>query len=68
LNNKANFINEDAVVDLLDKASDYEYGLECLNSQQKVLLEKLEELGRGVKMVAGHKRKCMCITTSLSIK
>jgi len=68
LDNNANFVDEDAVVDLLDKASNYERGLERLNSQQKVLLEKLKELGGGIKKVAGHKRKHMCITMSLSIK
>jgi hypothetical protein len=68
LDNEANFVDEDAVVDLLDKASNYDQGLECLNSQQKVLLEKLKELGGGIKKVAGHKRKHMCVTTSLSIK
>ena len=68
MDNKANFVNEDPVVDLLDKASNYEHGLEHLNLQQKVLLEKLTELGGGIKKVAGHKRKRMCVTTSLSIK
>lgn len=68
LDNEANFVNEDAIVDLLDKASDYERGLERLDSQQKILLEKLKELGGGIKKAAGHKRKRMYITTNLSIK
>ena len=33
LDNEANFVDEDAVIDLLDKASDYEHGLEHLRGQ-----------------------------------
>jgi chaperonin cofactor prefoldin len=68
LDNEANFVDEDAVVDLLEKASDYKHGLKRLNSQQKILVEKLKELGGNIKKVAGSKRKRMCIAMSLSMK
>jgi hypothetical protein len=66
LDNKANLVDKDVVVDPLEKASDYKHGLEHLNLQQK-LVEKLKELGGNIKKLVGVKRKCMCITTSLSM-
>ncbi|KAF5369186.1 hypothetical protein D9615_009952 [Tricholomella constricta] len=57
LDNEANLVDEDTVLELLDKASDYERGLQRLNSQQKTLVEKLKELGGGIKKAAGNKRK-----------
>jgi hypothetical protein len=45
LDNAGNLVDEEAVVDLLKSASNYENGLAQLNSQQKTLIEKLMELG-----------------------
>ncbi|KAG6871476.1 hypothetical protein C0995_004295 [Termitomyces sp. Mi166 len=47
LDNNANLVNEEKVLELLETASDYECGLQRLNSQQKTLVEKLKELGGG---------------------
>jgi hypothetical protein len=57
LDNATNLVDEEAIIDLLEKASDYERGLTRLNSQQKSLVDKLKELGGGIKKVAGNKRK-----------
>jgi hypothetical protein len=61
LDNAANPVDEEAIIDLLENASDYERGLTRLNSQQKSLVNKLKELGSGIKKVAlaGNKRKSM---------
>jgi hypothetical protein len=58
LDNAGNLVDEEAVVDLLENASDYEHGLTQLTSQQKSLVDKLKELGGEVKQ-AGNKRKSM---------
>jgi hypothetical protein len=57
-------MTQDLVIDLLQMASGYEHGLKHLNSQQKILVEKLKELGGSIKKVVGSKRKCMCISMS----
>jgi hypothetical protein len=61
LDNEANHVEEEALVDLLENASDYEHGLARLNSQKKTLVEKQKELGGGIKtaLVVGKKRKHM---------
>jgi hypothetical protein len=56
LDNTADLVNEEAVVDLLETASDYERGHARLNSQQKSLVDKLTGLGGGIKRV-GNQRK-----------
>ncbi|KAF8218806.1 hypothetical protein L208DRAFT_1347099 [Tricholoma matsutake] len=56
LDNAANPVDEEAVVVLLEDASDYECRLTRLNSQQKPLVEKLKELSEKV-VLAGKKRK-----------
>ena len=56
LDNAANPVDEEAVVVLLENASDYEHRLTRLNSQQKSLVEKLKELSEKV-VLAGRKRK-----------
>lgn len=61
LDNEANLVDEDRVVEILENASDYERGLERLSSQQKSLAEKLKDLGGGIKKLAGNKRKRMFI-------
>ncbi len=59
LDNEANYMEEDTVVDLLDKASDYQHGVSRLTTQQKIVVKKLMELGSGIKKIAGNKRKHM---------
>jgi len=57
LDTDANLVDEEAVIDLLEKAPDYEHGLMQLNSQQKSLVDKLVELGCGIKKVALSENK-----------
>ncbi|KAG6875070.1 hypothetical protein C0993_010992 [Termitomyces sp. T159_Od127] len=57
LDNVANLVDKEKVLELLENASDYEHGLQRLNSQQNTLVEKLKELGGGIKKVVGNKRK-----------
>ncbi|KAG6882394.1 hypothetical protein C0993_010722 [Termitomyces sp. T159_Od127] len=57
LDNDANLVDEKRCLKLLENVLDYEHGLQCLNSQQKTLVEKLKELGGGIKKVVGNKRK-----------
>jgi hypothetical protein len=57
LDNDANHIEEEAVINALETASDYDHGLERLDSQQRTLVEKLKELGGGIMRVVGNKRK-----------
>lgn len=59
LDNNANFVNEEKIIELLENASDYGHRLEQLNTQQKTLVEKLKELGGDVKNVMSNKRKHM---------
>jgi hypothetical protein len=56
LDNEGNLVDEEAVVSLLETASDYESGLVQLSSQQKILVEKLIKLGGGTQLPA-KKRK-----------
>lgn len=62
LDNAGNLVDEECVVDLLERASNYEHGLTRLTSQQKFLVEKLKELGGEVNKVVlpGNKRKSTC--------
>jgi len=57
LDNEANHVEEEAIINALETASDYDRGLERLDSQQKTLVEKLKELGGGITRVVGNKRK-----------
>jgi vacuolar-type H+-ATPase subunit E/Vma4 len=64
LDHAANPVDKEAIIKLLENASDYERGLTRLNSQQKALVDKLKELSGGIKKVAltGNKRKSIgCI-------
>ena len=45
LDNAGNTVDEEAVLDLLENMSDYEHSLAQLTAQQKILVEKLKELG-----------------------
>ena len=57
LDHEANLVDEEIIVDLLKNASDYERGLERLNSQQKTLVEKIADLAGGIKDLQNKKRK-----------
>jgi hypothetical protein len=58
LDQEANLVDEEALVDALEKASDYERVLSKLDPKQRPLLERLMELGGGIKdVVTGKKRK-----------
>jgi hypothetical protein len=61
LDNNANLVNEQYVLDTLDKASDYERGLGRLNNKQKVVVRKLWELAGDLTLkVVGQKWKLTC--------
>ena len=62
LDNGGNVVDEEAVLNLLENESDYEHSLTQLTSQQKILVEKLKELGGERKKTAlfGNKRKSKC--------
>jgi hypothetical protein len=59
LDNETNIVDENAVIDLLKNASDYEHGLEWLEPRQKTVVDRLMELGGGVKTAIGNNRKCL---------
>ena len=60
LQNVGNVVDEEVVVDLLETASNYKCGLTWLTSQQKVLIEKLKELGHPGWQ--GHKNRSTLLT------
>ncbi|KAJ6605485.1 hypothetical protein DFH09DRAFT_1067756 [Mycena vulgaris] len=57
LDNEANHVDEDALIDTLENASDYERGLSRLDSKQKGLIRKLKDLGGGGDTEISRKRK-----------
>ncbi|KIK78130.1 hypothetical protein PAXRUDRAFT_164834 [Paxillus rubicundulus Ve08.2h10] len=60
LDNAGNLVDEERVVDALDHASDYERGLQRLNSHDKSVIEKLKNLaGSGDHEKPANKRKRM---------
>ena len=68
LNQEANFVDEEALVDMLENASDYVHTVSKLDPKQKPLLESLIELGSGIKdvIVMGKSLKwksesCQCL-------
>ncbi|KAJ7462592.1 hypothetical protein FB451DRAFT_1180890 [Mycena latifolia] len=48
LDNDANHVDEDVLIDTLENASDYERGLSHLDLKQKRLVQKLQELAGGM--------------------
>jgi hypothetical protein len=52
-----NTVDEVYVIDELEKASNYERGLERLDEKHKVVVQKLRELAGDTLKVAGNKRK-----------
>lgn len=64
LDKEANLIDEQHLIDKLDTASDIDRGLERLDSQDKLLVEKLKmeaELGESQSKAIGTKRKRMSL-------
>ena len=59
LDNAGNTVDGEAVLDLLENTSYYEHGLAQHTAQQKILVEKLKELGGERRKTAlfGNKRK-----------
>ena len=61
LDNEANTVDEERVLDTLESASDYERGLERLDDTAKEIVKKLREWAGDLAKVAGNKRKCMSL-------
>jgi len=57
LDGEGNLIDEERVVEDLDKASDYERGIERLGLQDKTVVQKLQKLGGGGKSDAPSKKR-----------
>jgi len=51
LDQEANFVDEEALVDMLENASDYECALSRLDPKQKPLFKRLIEVGGGIREV-----------------
>jgi hypothetical protein len=57
LNNEANTIDEERVLDALASASDYKRALEQLDGDEKAIVKKLREWVGDLVMIAGNKQK-----------
>ncbi|KAI6017368.1 hypothetical protein BKA83DRAFT_4465217 [Pisolithus microcarpus] len=57
LDDDGNLVDEEQVVETLDNASDYDWGVERLNSQDKGIVQKLQRLGGGDAPSRKHKHK-----------
>jgi hypothetical protein len=57
LDGDANLVDEVQVIEALETASDYERGLGRLDEAQKVVVQKLREVGGGIAKVVGKKRQ-----------
>ena len=58
LDNEANIVDEQQILELLESASDYEQGLACLDDKGKAIVEKLREwAGELPVKLVGNKRK-----------
>ena len=60
LDHKANFADEEQVLDTLERASDYECGLERLSDTQKCIVNKLQEVAGDQSKAIGKKQKHAC--------
>ena len=58
LDNEANTVDEEHVLDTLESALDYERGLERLGEDGKAIVKKLREWASDLAKVAGNKWKC----------
>jgi CII-binding regulator of phage lambda lysogenization HflD len=66
LDHEANFVDEQHVLETLEKASDYERGLERLDDAQKGVVRKLREVAGDIIKVPGKKRKRTCFLDSVN--
>jgi predicted RNase H-like nuclease (RuvC/YqgF family) len=57
LDNEANTVDEQRVIDTLESSSNYERGLEHLDEAGKVIVKKLREWGGDIAKAVGKKRK-----------
>jgi predicted RNase H-like nuclease (RuvC/YqgF family) len=57
LDNEANLVDEEQVLEALEKASDYERGLERLDEAQKGVVRRLWELAGDLSKLIGKKQK-----------
>lgn len=60
LDGEANLTDEHQVLDVLERASNYESGLGQLNEGQKGVVNKLREVAGDLTKIAGKKRKRAC--------
>ena len=58
LDTEGNLVDEEHVVDLLERASDYERGLAQLDSNDKSVIQKLHDLANASSKEPGKKHKC----------
>jgi len=56
LDNDANLVDEQQVLEALENASDYDQGVARLNEEQKAIVRKLREAAGDVSKVVGKKR------------
>ena len=57
LDNKANIIDEQQILEALESASDYERGFEKLDDKGKAIVKKLRQWGGDLVKVTGKKQK-----------
>jgi hypothetical protein len=61
LDGEANLVDEDRILEALEKASDYKQGLERLDKGQKKLVTKLQQAAKAISKSAGKKRMRTCV-------
>ena len=57
LDNEANIVDEQRILEALESASDYERGFEKLDDKGKAIVKKLRQWGGDLVKVTGKKRK-----------
>lgn len=57
LDNEANIVDEQRILEALESASDYERGFEKLDDKGKAIIKKLRQWGGDLVKVTGKKRK-----------
>lgn len=66
LDNEANHVDEDALIDRLEKASDYEHSFARLNEKEVGLVNKLKQVaegaGKSVATTSNKPKKCVFFT------
>jgi predicted RNase H-like nuclease (RuvC/YqgF family) len=64
LDNEANIIDEQRILETLESASDYEQGVEKLDDKGKAVIKKLRQWAGDLAKVAGKKWKCTVLFSS----